>query len=58
MKKESQRDPNEWKPHKGPFKLTKLPPIGPGSGVEQPSTKWVSKPMAPDRIKRFEELWK
>ena len=41
--KESQRDPNQWVPFKGKYKLTKLPPIGPGSGVEQPSTKWVSK---------------
>ena len=43
--KESQRDPKDWVPHKGKFKLIKLPSIGPGSGVEQPSTKWVSKPV-------------
>ena len=45
LKKESQRDPNQWKPFEGKWKLTKLPPIGPGSGVEQPSTRWVSKPI-------------
>ena len=45
MIKESQRDPKDWVPHKGKFKLIKLPSIGTGSGVEQPSTKWVSKPV-------------
>jgi hypothetical protein len=48
MIKESQRDPKDWTPHKGKFKLIKLPSIGPGSGVEQPSTKWVSKPVTPE----------
>ena len=43
MKKESQRDPKDWTPHKGPFTVIKLPPLGPGSDVEQPSTRWVSK---------------
>ena len=46
--KESQRDPNDWKPFQGKWKYIKLPPIGPGSGVEQPSTKWVSKPVKGD----------
>ena len=41
--KESQRDPNQWKRHEGPWKLIKLPPMGPGSGIEPPSTRWVSK---------------
>ena len=49
IKKESQRDPKDWRPHQGKWKLIKLPPQGPGSGVEQPSTKWVSRP--------FKEEW-
>ena len=45
MIKESQRDPKDWKAHQGKWKLIKLPSIGPGSGVEQPSTKWVNEPI-------------
>ena len=45
MIKESQRDPKDWKAHQGKWKLITLPSIGPGSGVEQPSTKWVNKPI-------------
>jgi len=48
MKKESQRDPNQWKQHDGPWKLTKLPSAGPESGIEQPSKKWVSKSIKPE----------
>ena len=46
--KESQRDPNEWVPFTGKYKLIKLPAAGPESGIEQPSTKWVSKSIKPE----------
>ena len=48
IKKESQRDPNQWKPFEGKWKLTKLPASGPESGIEQPSTKWKSKSIKPE----------
>ena len=39
MGKTGKKDKPDWKPHDGPFKVTKLPTFGEGSGITPPMTE-------------------